>query len=500
MMNSYKNLSQVIRVFDMSPQLKEEAIKKIDQELFGSTRKMKVLASRLRSGENTSVPLTSAMKKMAGRMENKLLDRAFLQKLLTDLPNAYDHTWYRCYRNVILCQVLCMNGLSSTARPIMMKTLRTARRHHFTSIAVEMCRMLHYDSALSGKSRSFFEYRLLSNVLEEIYNAEIKTEKHECRMVMYLNHRQGYTSDIRKKITGWFKETKAMMKKYKSHQLKVNYFRIGIRYFEMNGQPQHVIKLCSQFHNYLMKHPHLVRKVNVIETAIHAIDSCLDLRDLVRGKRLAHDCERHIPNINYNWYVFNEIYFRLCLHGKNFLLAQTVYDRVTGSEGFKTLPPERVEKWKLFKVFLDLALDRDYQHEQLNPVKFINDLPKYGTDKHGLNFAIMTAEFICLLMGNHQDKLIDYEERFKQYVKRYVSRKSHYRAWYFSKLILLLFKYRYDAAQSQKIGAKFHQRLCNFKKKKIRDYEMIEIIPYEHLWEMLLKQVQVKAEEYAQTA
>ncbi|MEO8087978.1 MAG: hypothetical protein ABI763_14230 [Bacteroidota bacterium] len=79
------------------------------------------------------------------------------------------------------------------------------------------------------------------------------------------------------------------------------------------------------------------------------------------------------------------------------------------------------------------------------------------------------------------------------YVSRHISRRKHYRSYYFSKLLLLLYKYDFDLEKAERMGEKFYNRLRSFNTRTQQDREMSELIPYDHLWGMILRVMKQKS-------
>ena len=196
-----------------------------------------------------------------------------------------------------------------------------------------------------------------------------------------------------------------------------------------------------------------------------------------------------MPRFTANWYVLQEISFLLALHAGQYEKAKGIYLNVDRTGSLKKMDEPSRERWKLFNIYLRILGYFYEEKQQLKVVRVLNDLALYSTDKRGMNFPILIARLICLLTSNQDDQLTEFDEQFRQYVKRYVNRKKHYRTWYFARLTGLLFRYHFDTDKCRSIGRKFHQRLVDFSRKATRDYEMIEIVPYEHLWPLILDHI-----------
>jgi hypothetical protein len=120
--------------------------------------------------------------------------------------------------------------------------------------------------------------------------------------------------------------------------------------------------------------------------------------------------------------------------------------------------------------------------------KFLNEVQLYAKDKSGMNIPILIAELLYDLQTKKWSKLIDRAESLGKYRVRYINPEVQLRSHCFFKLLELTPK---AAFQWEKLVVQAESIVQSIGKKAdgmlAANNIEIEIIPYERLWEMLLR-------------
>lgn len=200
------------------------------------------------------------------------------------------------------------------------------------------------------------------------------------------------------------------------------------------------------------------------------------------------ETKKYLHPDNPNWISYHENYFQLAMHAQRYVRAQEIYQQVIISRQGRTMNPYQKDVWKIYGACLHFALHDTRQINRFNPRHYFNSVSKSYSDKKGLYFLMQALKLMHLFMQD-DEHLAEANESFRQYCQRHISRKKNYRSYLFSKMLLLVFKYDSDLQKVEQTGKKFYQRLLEFKDHTLQDREITEIIPYEHLWYMLLRQL-----------
>jgi tetratricopeptide (TPR) repeat protein len=127
--------------------------------------------------------------------------------------------------------------------------------------------------------------------------------------------------------------------------------------------------------------------------------------------------------------------------------------------------------------------------------KFLNEVPTFSKDKRGLNIAIIIGQIVILLADNKRDQLYDKIEALSKYSYRHLHNDNSLRSNCMIRMILALVKADYNPIRGSRYAEKYVERLYTTQM-NFNEYSTdIEIIPYEHLWDILLELVAPKSVE-----
>jgi hypothetical protein len=304
-----------------------------------------------------------------------------------------------------------------------------------------------------------------------------------------LHHKVSPPDSVKRKLKLVFQQVKKIVQQSPTFQNKLNLFRVAVRHFQMMKEHRRVIEWCGKAGQYFEKNTHLVQKGRLAEFALYEMYSSFSLRDFKTGEQCALACENLFSPGSDNWLIFLEYYFLLCLHSGNHGKSLELFYRVTDHPKFKTLPPIRMEKWKIFEAYLNFVLPDTLPKQKFNLFRFVNEVPMYSQDKAGFNLTILVAHIILLInIGNYPD-VIRMEEALIAYCNRNLRKKKNHRSYYFMKMILVLLKFNMDHQKSKQIAEKFLLRMKNAKEIEQQATEELEVIPYEQLWDLLLEKI-----------
>jgi hypothetical protein len=113
-------------------------------------------------------------------------------------------------------------------------------------------------------------------------------------------------------------------------------------------------------------------------------------------------------------------------------------------------------------------------------------VPEHSKDKQGFNVAILILQFMYFVRSQDTDALSYRIDSLKKYAGRHLTHQLSKRNLLFFKMLVLLVKEDLDYTQAKKKGEPLLQRLKNTPVPGDA-YAEIEIMPYEHLWTLILK-------------
>ena len=431
---------------------------------------------------------------LKSRLKKKMIEEAFFVNPHNRKRSPYESYLNEAYRNLSIAKTFLSAGLRKEAMDLIKPLYTEARHYSFTEIILSTSRMLRYHASLHGTKDDLLYY---DRVIEET-KAELDAEIFSERVIEELNleTRFSYSNrkDLVKETAENYEKLKTLSARFRSHILRLNTYRIGIRYHEYMQDFAGMITVCESCETYLRTNPQFEQNSRYAEMALFKMDACLHLKDYKKGQEHASVCSRYFTRGYPNWFVFMEYFFLLCLQTRNYEASIHVFNEVTRHAKFRNVNPERKEKWKLFEAYLNFAVPKEMSDGDFKLYKFVNELPIYNRDKRGYNLSIMIAQFMLLLRMKDLDRLLLKRDSFKVYFNRYVKKKYNYRSYYFSKMLMTVLRYNFDAEKTKHIAHKFLVKLKIRNNRYHGDLESLEVIPYEQLWDEVIHLLQANAE------
>jgi hypothetical protein len=208
----------------------------------------------------------------------------------------------------------------------------------------------------------------------------------------------------------------------------------------------------------------------------HAIDNFLKIMDTPR-------------NGSVGWY-YNRIYFVLAnLHFQQYETANDIIIDCISNRKFKTLFSPYKQYVLILNGFCEFVkLSRIQSHKSSFRIgKFLNEVPVYAKEKRGMNIAILIIHFLFLIRQKKYSRAIDRVEAMDQYCYRYLRKDENFRSNCFIKMLIQVTKADFNPIRAQRYAHKYHKKLLSVPM-EIADQPIdVEIVPYEDLWEMVLR-------------
>lgn len=420
------------------------------------------------------------------RFKERLLDFIFLQDTLRLIKSPYDKSLLQAQRTLLAAHILYMRDQRSAAVALLKPALQTAIYYNHVLPSVSANRMLGMYAAHMGNRREWRHCK--KEILKQfaVYTAEIEIEIIYNSVVADIFNITDYSPATRRLLLKSYQRGKEIYRRFSSHNITLNYYRIAICYYHSINRFEKIILLSRQCMQYIRQHPQYYQRTRAGEFALIEMESCLRLQRFDEGKKCAQQCLHHYVPGTSHWMVFNQYYFLLAMHTGNYLQALEIFYDVNSSSRHSKMPEIEKEQWRIFEAYLNFALSEDLPKKQFKLFKFLNEVQLAEHDKAGYRFSIFVAQIILLINICDHNRLLDIAEPFCKYLQRHIRKKRHPRQYHFGKLMALLFKFSFDVKIVRKESEPYLKMLVPSKTKMLT-LDETEIIPYPILWEMVLE-------------
>jgi len=435
---------------------------------------------------NDAIP-AGTLSSITSRLRKRTLDEIAFNDLKPILRNDYDKARYEVQRSILVADLFYVKGRSVTSIHIWKKTLAIARRHGFTLEACHCAMRLCYQYAFRKRQADHYNMTRMYQTLLKQAAAESEAAKKYQGILMLVKEKWFFSPAISHKSAAALRHTLALARKYKTCELWLTTFRLSIYHRYITQDYKGLLRTCAKYRSFLLSNIHLQQDSRWADIALHEMNACIALRNFSYGLRAAEENKKYMRPENSNWLGYRENYFQLLMHAEEYESAKRLYDEVLNSRWRRKMSPYQHDVWQVNFAYLHFALNDSEAIKLFTPVRFFNRLKKIKTDKEGLNFLIEVGQCMFLLAQKTSANLQEFEDNFRNYIKRHIDRRQHYRSYYFALLLLTLFKYERDVEKAEAIGKKFYEKLKDFQHNAPRDREITELIPYDHLWPMMLR-------------
>lgn len=432
---------------------------------------------------------------LKSRVKARLMNTMFF---LERPASRYHQALSDTQKNLVNAKLLLSNGARSTGLALLRSTLSEAEKFHVTDIALDCLRYLRMQSAFLGKKCDYQKYNKRFKEVQIVLEGEWKAEEYYQMISMPYAKSYVVKEEHIQMVTQFVQEIKELMKTCNSYNIELYFHRLVIMKYQLSFEYKKMYLAAEDAGKFLYRFRESAPPVRYGELAFFKIIALMHLRDYKEGNRIAIEGLRMFTEGSTNWMIYLEYYFLLCMHTGNYGKAIEIYFQVNQHPRFEHADENRIEKWRIFGGFLNYMmgnLENDKTKglstsSRFNIWKFLNEVPIYSKDKRGLNISILILQVLFLLDRQDYDGIISRAEALKVYCSRYLKQDEHFRSNCFLKMLLIMEKKDFDRVQTQKIAAKYFNKLKSTQLQyRSGNLSTLEIIPYEKLWLSILNKL-----------
>ncbi len=424
------------------------------------------------------------------RLRKKLMNHLFFiddKKDGLQTPHAIEQN---CLAKFYQARILIDSGAYELALPLLKQALAKTLEYDFNFTST-LCLRLMVHSYVNLKERNLF-YKTTSQLetLTKKLAADQESEMLFFEANIELSHsiaaRKAYLKNIDHVLT----KMNSIWVKAKTYETFNHYYKLSMWLHELTGNFDEIVTLTKLSEQILKEHQNVAKRFD------HRYNQFIQVYAHLRSKRLEEGLElasNYITSFNpasNNWFAFMENYTLLAIHAKKYAAAHLLLHQVQTNPFIKKINKLAQERWALFEAYLHLVAPQTDQ-----PLKWqnlVHNAPIYSKDKEGFNVAILILQVMYFL------EIVDFEaleyrvESLKKYAQHHFKDSFSERSRIFFKLLTILVRANFDPAETQKKGNYLYNKL----QKTIPPgdaYAEIEIVPYEHLWELILEKIKSTA-------
>jgi len=458
-------------------------------------------AARYFFGEDKDRTFTQ-YRNFRNQLFRRLVNSAFFIDLKKPMFNNAQAAAHNVRKNTAAARMLASRGARHSSLEIAEKTIKAALKYELTYEILDLARMLRHKYAYVAPDKKKWAYYedLVSKCLRDLSYIE-KAENYYYRIINPYVFSRARQPAVNKKASAYLAELEKDLDQCDAFWFHFMYHSIaklesvGSQDWErvvekgkaalhfLEGRPSAVPPMKANFLNMLVMAYTMLRRFDEAEAAFQKTEGLTQ-----RG--------------THNWFKSKEQGVVLYLHKQEYTKAYEIFDTAKKNKRFQHLAPTDIEIWNILEAHLKLlcalgkieASSAGQKHTKLRPGKFLNDIPQFSKDKCGLNIPILIVHAIMLLQLNRYEEAYDRMLALKKYATRHLKAgEGTFRSYCFIKALIGIPAAAYDRKAAQAAAATYLEDMAKEEIQLVDASQEVEVMPYEHLWDMAMEALQAKA-------
>lgn len=453
-------------------------------------------AAQLIYGEEDN---NSKYRNLKHELKKRLLNTIFF--IDTNKDKKRDKAYYKCWKDWAACQILIEKSARYSAVNLAEKTIKRCIKFDFLSLVSSIALLLRNHYALREKNKERFEY------YDNLYETSRRQE--ECNNLAhkyYMKLILDYTMDsvtanpqIEADALEYYQELAPI--KEETDNIKFHYYLYQIQLLGKMGifDYQAAKDICTQAIGFLRAHD-IAFKGGMRNFLLNKLVCHIQLSEFEDGKQTAIACNKLIAEGTFNWFKTNEYFFILSLHTENYQEAYDNYYKIVNHPRYRSYKILH-ETWALFRMYLHfLFLIRKFEpaadDNSFNTIrlgKFINAVPSFAKDKKGMNIPVLIIQMAFLILQHKYEPATERIDALNKYCDRYLKTSDpNFRCNCFIKMLVQIPIANFHRNGVERKAHPYLLKLQNIAINFNNQAHELEILPFEHLWEYILGELENK--------
>lgn len=430
--------------------------------------------------------------KLKNRLKNQLVNTMIFAD---DKPGLSERglATLTCYRQFSLLWILLSNGGFQSGFSMGKRILKQSIKHELTDLNLLVAARMRLMSGRMGDKKKFSYYNDLVHKYQKIQHAELLASEYEENITIHFAKSRAAKTNLAVKAKEYAKELKKYTDSMESIALYSKAFNVFVLSHEIVGEYDEMRKICNEAVTYFenKKPP---RKNGIFFFLFKSLGYYHKRKDFENGEKIMKKTIQYIDNKDSrNYFITIEQLILLSFICQKYKIAGEQYYAAIKRKGFELMLDTNKEHWKVYEAYLvflersgKLKVEENKKKTKFRLGKFLNDVPTFSKDKMGFNAAILIVQFLLLLQMNKYEKLIDQAEGLRIYAYRYLRKPETMRSFYFVKMMLEIINAQFHREAAVRKSEKYSKKMTSISAFDTTGPSIIEIIPYQELWKIVL--------------
>ena len=434
-----------------------------------------------------TTPNVRAMQRLQSRVQAKLLNQLYF--LDHSDPRHLVSRRYKleCLDLLHKVSILFAEGEYNLTERLLLRCLRLTAAGEFTEYTVQCARMLR---TMYAEQRQALRYQKMAKLLlktQQVLAWEQEAEDIFSDTQLALARTVNSRRAVLPLVPGYIEQLEGLNRRARTFNTFNYLYRLRLVYEELQGNYPEIIRLTATAATRLREGKLNERRFDKRYNHFISIYAYLRSRQPLRGLKLAQVYVRDFHPSSSNWFYFQEHHLLLALHAEHYEYAQQLLQTTSKNPGYIKQRPAAIERWDLYRGYAEFVspTQRAGPVRRQKMAQWALTLPEFSRDKRGHNVAILVLQVLHFLRERNLEEVLARLERLRKYQQRHLRESNVLRSRLFLRLLQVIVEKNFDPRQAAERGKTLLQQL--------RDapppgdaFAEVEIIPYEHLWLLVL--------------
>ncbi|WP_422361234.1 hypothetical protein [Reichenbachiella sp.] len=188
------------------------------------------------------------------------------------------------------------------------------------------------------------------------------------------------------------------------------------------------------------------------------------------------------------WFDHSETYFLLAMHNQDFKLAKNILEEVIKTPNYSRASEATISRWKVFRIYLNFATPGKDMLKRVRFTDVYEAADYYYMESKGYYMSLPLLEFVHHINKDRLDLAMNKLDEVEHYFFKHLNEPGkNPREKQFYKMLKVLKASDFNVEKTRPKTEKYLAKMAE--KRSYPPFSDFEILPYEHLWEVVLKTV-----------
>lgn len=422
---------------------------------------------------------------LKSRLKQKLLNHLFFLDFSNKNKSTAEQMELECVQFLHQAKILQFAGEVKIARGILQKALTIADRCEYTNHQIH-----GLESLVAILSENSQPHLFMSTVdaLKESRQVFSKEESArydyllmEMKILKSVNSRRNNLERVESTISKLYGE----WKESKSYNIFSYYSKLKILFHRLTGTYEELLPFINEVekgsYEGVKLNPYRINANKVILEKAHIYYKLKMFKD---GKDYLNENAHFFDQKRLEWFWFMEVYYLMAIQSRDYQLAAIIQEDVFDSKLFESNDPDYINRWRIYGAYFQYAFSGNFYLAKVNYEDLLTEMPVYDKNKEPEQVAILILQILYFIEMKDIAAIKVRRDAVKKYISNHFKENFSYRTRTFYKLLNIIAENNLDI---KVIQSKTRYLLRKLPEMQIVSdvYTEIEVIPYEHLWDLI---------------